>query len=284
MTGGREPNMTVNPDEVTAVGAAVQAAIIKGDINDVLLLDVTSLSLGLETQGGVMTKVVERNTTIPVLRTEIFSTGEDNQPAVDVVVLQGERERASDNRVLGRFRLENVRHAPRGMAQIEVTFDIDANGIVHVSARDKDTGAEQEITISDSSNLNQQEIERMVADAEVHHSEDAALRAQVDARNELDTVAYEVGQTLEEDAGTAPHRERSLAKSLLKDARRALEEQPDVNRLRALTTELHQVLQSLTASASAGAAAEASADSSTASSQETGGDADDAISAKFTAH
>ena len=128
---GKEPNKSVNPDEVVAVGAAVQAAIIKGDVNDVLLHDVTSLSLGLETQGGVMTKVVERNTAIPVVRTEIFSTGEDNQPAVDVVVLQGERERASDNRVLGRFRLENVRPAPRGMAQIEVTFDIDANGIVH---------------------------------------------------------------------------------------------------------------------------------------------------------
>jgi len=284
MTGGREPNMTVNPDEVVAIGAAVQAAIIKGDVNDVLLHDVTSLSLGLETQGGVMTKVVERNTAIPVVRIEIFSTGEDNQPAVDVVVLQGERERASDNRVLGRFRLENVRPAPRGMAQIEVTFDIDANGIVHVSARDKDTGAEQEITISDSSNLNQQEIERMVADAEAHHSEDAALRAQVDARNELDTVAHEVGQTLEEYGGTAPHRERSLAKSLLKDARTALEEHADVNRLRALTTELHQVSQSLTASASAGAAAEASADRSATSSQETDGDANDAINAKFISH
>jgi molecular chaperone DnaK len=200
------------------------------------------------------------------------------------VVLQGERERASDNRVLGRFRLENVRPAPRGMAQIEVTFDIDANGIVHVSARDKDTGAEQEITISDSSNLNQQEIERMVADAEAHHSEDAALRAQVDARNELDTVAYEVGQTLEEYGGTAPHRERSLAKSLLKDARTALEEHADVNRLRALTTELHQVSQSLTASASAGAAAEASADRSATSSRETDGDANDAINAKFISH
>ena len=169
------------------------------------------------------------------------------------------------------------------MAQIEVTFDIDANGIVHVSARDKDTGAEQEITISDTSNLNQQEIERMVADAEMHHGEDAALRAQVDARNELDTVAYEVGQTLEENAGTAPHRERGLAKSLLKDARTALEEQADVNRLRALTTELLQVLQPLTASASA-AAVEPSADPSATSSRETGGDADDAINAKFTTH
>ena len=281
-TGGREPNMTVNPDEVVAIGAAVQAAIIKGDVNDVLLLDVTSLSLGLETQGGVMTKVVERNTTIPVLRTEIFSTGEDNQPAVDVVVLQGERERASDNRVLGRFRLENVRPAPRGMAQIEVTFDIDANGIVHVSARDKDTGAEQEITISDTSNLDQREIERMVADAELHHSEDAALRAQVDARNELDTVAYEVGQTLEENAATVPHRERGLAKSLVKEARTALEEQADLSRLRALSTELRQVLQALTASASEDATAGASADPSATSSRETSGDSDDVIDAEIT--
>ncbi len=143
MSGGREPNMTVNPDEVVAIGAAVQAAIIKGEVKDVLLLDVTPLSLGLETLGGVMTKVIERNTTIPARRTEIFSTAEDNQSAVDVVVLQGERERASDNRVLGRFRLENIRPAPRGVPQVEVTFDIDANGILHVSARDKDTGAEQ---------------------------------------------------------------------------------------------------------------------------------------------
>ena len=168
------------------------------------MLDVTPLSLGLETLGGVMTKVIERNTTIPARRTEIFSTAEDNQSAVDVVVLQGERERASDNRVLGRFRLENIRPAPRGVPQIEVTFDIDANGILHVSARDKDTGAEQRITISETSNLNQSEIERMVADAEAHRSEDAALRAQVDARNELDTVAYQVRRTLEDNAGAIP--------------------------------------------------------------------------------
>jgi molecular chaperone DnaK len=230
-----------------------------------------------------MTKVVERNTTIPVLRTEIFSTGEDNQPAVDVVVLQGERERASDNRVLGRFRLENVRPAPRGMAQIEVTFDIDANGIVHVSARDKDTGAEQEITISDTSNLDQREIERMVADAELHHSEDAALRAQVDARNELDTVAYEVGQTLEENAATVPHRERGLAKSLVKEARTALEERADLSRLRALTTELRQVLQSLTARICRCSRLGLPRSSAT-SSRETSGDADDVINAKFTTH
>ncbi len=151
LTGGKDPNMTVNPDEVVAVGAAIQAAIIKGEVKDVLLLDVTPLSLGVETLGGVMTKVIERNTTIPARRTEVFSTAEDNQPAVDIVVLQGERERAADNRVLGRFRLEGIRPAPRGVPQVEVTFEIDANGILHVSARDKDTGAEQSITISESS-------------------------------------------------------------------------------------------------------------------------------------
>src|SRR6201996_7388445 len=192
LTGGKDPNMTVNPDEVVAVGAAVQAAIIKGEVKDVLLLDVTPLSLGLETMGGVMTKIIERNTTIPARRTETFSTAEDNQPAVDVVVLQGERERAADNRVLARFRLENIPPAPRGVPQIEVTFDIDANGILHVSARDKQTGTEQRVTISDTSNLDHAEIERMVREAEAHRGEDAQLRALVDARNELDSIAHAV--------------------------------------------------------------------------------------------
>ena len=284
MSGGREPNMTVNPDEVVAIGAAVQAAIIKGEVKDVLLLDVTPLSLGLETLGGVMTKVIERNTTIPARRTEIFSTAEDNQSAVDVVVLQGERERASDNRVLGRFRLENIRPAPRGVPQIEVTFDIDANGILHVSARDKDTGAEQRITISETSNLNQAEIQRMVSDAEAHRSEDAALRAQVDARNELDTVAYQVRRTLEDNAGAIPEHERARAELLLNDARTALEEQADIDRLRALTGEMHQLLQSLAASAQAGGTAGASAGSAEGSPRESGGDdSDDVIDAEFTA-
>jgi molecular chaperone DnaK len=282
MTGGREPNMTANPDEVVAIGAAVQAAIIKGDVQDVLLRDVIPLSLGVETLGGVMTRVIERNTTIPVRRTEIFSTGEDNQSAVDVGVLQGERDRASDNRVLGRFRLENVRPAPRGVPRIEVTLDVDANGILHVSARDEDTGAEHEITISETTNLDNAEIERMVADAEDHHIEDAALRAQVDARNELDTAAYEVVRALEENAATVSHRERGRAESLLNDARTALEEQADINRLRALTAELHQVLQPLTASESAGATAGASTDLSETPSRETGGDSDDVIDAGFT--
>jgi len=282
MTGGREPNMTVNPDEVVAIGAAIQAAIIKGEVKDVLLLDVIPLSLGLETLGGVMTKVIERNTTIPARRTEIFSTAEDNQSAVDVVVLQGERERASDNRVLGRFRLEDIRPAPRGVPQIEVTFDIDANGILHVAARDKDTSAEQQITISETSNLNQAEIQRMVKDAEAHRSEDAALRTQVDARNELDTVAYQVQRTLDDNAGAIPEHERARADLLLNDARTALEEQADIDRLRALTGELHQMLQSLASAARAGATAGAAAGSSERSTGQSGDDSDDVIDAEFT--
>ena len=174
LTGGKDPNMTVNPDEVVAVGAAIQSAIIKGDVKDVLLLDVTPLSLGVETMGGVMTKVIERNTTIPARRAETFSTADDNQSAVDIVVLQGERERAADNRVLGRFRLEGIRPAPRGEPQVEVTFEIDANGILHVSAKDKDTGAEQSITISETTNLDKAEVERMVADADRYRAEDAS--------------------------------------------------------------------------------------------------------------
>jgi len=282
MAGGREPNMTVNPDEVVAIGAAVQAAIIKGEVQDVLLLDVSPLSLGLETIGGVMTTVIERNTTIPARRTEIFSTAENNQSAVDVVVLQGERERASDNRVLGRFRLADIRSAQRGVPQVEVTFDVDANGILHVSARDKDTGAEQEITISDTSNLDQSQIERMVADAETHHNEDTALRAQVDARNELDVVAYEVGRTLRENADTVPHNERGRIESLLKDARTALEDQADLNALRALIAELHQALQSLAASAPAGTTAGASAGHAETSTRESDDDSGDVIDAEST--
>ena len=225
LTGGKDPNMTVNPDEVVALGAAVQAAVIKGDVQDVLLLDVTPLSLGIETLGGVMTKVIERNTTIPARRTEVFSTAEDNQSAVDVVVLQGERERAADNRVLGRFRLENIRPAPRGEPQIEVTYDIDANGILNVSARDKDTGAEQRITISESSNLDKSEIERMVADAEANRAEDRQLRELTDARNELDSAAYQVERRLSELGQAVPVHEKARAETLVADARQAIADQ-----------------------------------------------------------
>jgi molecular chaperone DnaK len=291
MTGGKEPNMTVNPDEVVAVGAAIQAAIIKGEVKDVLLLDVTPLSLGLETLGGVMTKVIERNTTIPARRTEVFSTAEDNQSAVDVVVLQGERERAADNRVLARFRLENIRPAPRGVPQVEVTFDIDANGILHVSARDKDTGAEQKVTISETSNLDKSEIERMVSDAEAHRSEDAALRELVDARNELDSVAYQVERSLKELGDAVPEHERARAGLLLNDARAAVkEDSPPIERLRSLTAELHQLNQSLAASARSSASTPPPSGSGSGDGDGDGDgqgsrdDADDVIDAEFTSN
>jgi molecular chaperone DnaK len=248
LTGGKDPNMTVNPDEVVALGAAVQAAVLKGEVKDVLLLDVTPLSLGIETLGGVMTKVIERNTTIPARRTEVFSTAEDNQSAVDVVILQGERERSADNRVLGRFRLENIRPAPRGMPQIEVTFDIDANGILNVSARDKDTGTEQRITISESSNLDQSEVERMVADAERNRDEDRRLREVTDARNELDAATYQVEHILAERGDSLPVHEKARAENLAADARQALKQDTPVDRLRTMTAELQQVYQILGAS------------------------------------
>lgn len=247
LTGGKEPNMSVNPDEVVALGAAIQAGVLKGEVKDVLLLDVTPLSLGVETRGGVMTKIIERNTTIPVRRSETFSTAEDNQPAVDIVVLQGERELAADNRVLGRFQLTDIRPAPRGEPQVEVTFDIDANGILNVTARDRDTGKEQGITISESSNLDRSEVERMVQEAERNQGQDQALREAIDARNELDAVAYQVEKRLTELGDTAPAHEKARAEMLVSDARAAVKEEADVERVRPLTSELQQLLAGLAA-------------------------------------
>ncbi|MBD3145904.1 molecular chaperone DnaK [Microbispora bryophytorum] len=279
---GKEPNMTVNPDEVVAVGAAVQAAIIKGELKDVVLLDVTPLSLGVETLGGVMTKIIERNTTIPARRTETFSTAEDNQSAVDIVILQGERERAADNRVLGRFRLENIRPAPRGVPQIEVTFDIDANGILNVSAKDKDTGAEQRITISESSNLDKSEIDRMIADAERHRNEDAQLRAAIDARNELDSAAHQVERRLSELGDAVPVHEKARAEQLIMEARQAIKEEVPVDRLRSLTAELQQVYHGLGVAASA-AQAQAQGPTQAGPGQAAAGPSDeDVIDAEFT--
>ena len=287
LTGGKDPNMTVNPDEVVALGAAVQAAVIKGEVKDVLLLDVTPLSLGIETLGGVMTKVIERNTTIPARRAEVFSTAEDNQPAVDVVVLQGERERSADNRILGRFRLENIRPAARGTPQIEVTFDIDANGILNVSARDKDTGTEQRITISESSNLDQAEVERMVSDAERNRAEDQRLRELTDARNALDTAAYQVERLLQEHADSVAVHEKARAETLVADARQALKEEPPLDRLRGLTAELQQVYHGLGAAASAASGASDRLDQQPGAPQPgapQGDDSDDVIDAEFTTH
>jgi molecular chaperone DnaK len=249
LTGGKEPNMTVNPDEVVALGAAVQAAILKGEVADVLLLDVIPLSLGVETLGGVMTKVIERNTTIPARRTEVFSTAEDNQAAVDVVVLQGEREMAGDNRQLGRFRLEGIRSAARGIPQIEVTFDVDANGILNVSARDKDTGKEQKVTISGSTSLDKADVERMVKDAETHAAEDRARRQEVDLRNHADTLAYQVERLLSEKGEAVPLHEKARAEQLVSDVRTALKESATVERFRALSSDLEQMLHMLESSA-----------------------------------
>jgi molecular chaperone DnaK len=277
LTGGKDPNMTVNPDEVVAVGAAIQASVIKGEMRDVVLLDVTPLSLGIETLGGVMTKVIERNTTIPTRRTEVFSTAEDNQGAVDVVILQGERERAADNRVLGRFRLEGIRPAPRGEPQVEVTFDIDANGILNVSARDKDTSAEQRITISESSNLDKAEVDRMVSDAERNRREDQRLRELTDARNELDSSAYLVERRLRDlGDGVAVH-EKARAEQLVTDAREAFRQEAPLDRLRSLTSELQQVYHGLGNAAPAGQAPGGSGNG-----DDTSGGDDDVIDAEFT--
>src|SRR5690348_1089103 len=282
LTGGKDPNQTVNPDEVVALGAAAQAGVIKGEVEDVVLLDVTPLSLGLETLGGVMTKIIERNTTIPARRTEVFSTAEDNQTAVDVVVLQGERERAADNRVLARFRLENIRPAPRGVPQIEVTFDIDANGILHVSARDKDTGAEQKVTISETSNLDQSEIERMIKDAEQHRSEDRRLRELTDARNELDTAAYQVEHLLAERGDSVPVHQKARADTLAADARQALkDDSTTLDRLRSLTAELRQVYQELLSAGSPPPGGQAGPAPGGGGDGGSGGD-DDVIDAEFT--
>ena len=199
-----------------------------------------------------MTKIIERNTTIPARRSEVFSTAEDNQRAVDVVVLQGERERATDNRVLGRFRLEDIRPAPRGQAQVEVTFDIDANGILNVTARDKDTGKEQSITISEQSNLDQSEVDRMLAEAEQHRREDEELRKAVDARNALDSAAYQVERRLAELGDSAPPHERARAEMLIADARQAVKEEAPLDRVQSLTSELQQLQYGLQPARSGG--------------------------------
>jgi molecular chaperone DnaK len=219
---GKEPNKTVNPDEVVAIGAAIQAGVLRGEVKDVLLLDVTPLSLGIETKGGVMTKLIERNTTIPTKRTEVFTTAEDMQPSVEIHVLQGEREMASYNKTLGKFQLVDLPPAPRGVPQIEVTFDIDANGIVHVSAKDRGTNKEQSMTITGQSSLGKDDISRMVKDAEAHAEEDRKRRDEAEVRNQADTLVYSTEKVLREQGDKVNPTERSAVETPLSELKAAL--------------------------------------------------------------
>jgi molecular chaperone DnaK len=255
LTGGKEPHQGVNPDEVVAVGAAIQGGVLAGEVQNVVLLDVTPLSLGVETMGGIMAKIIERNTTIPVRRSQTFSTAEDNQPAVDIQVLQGEREMAKDNRSLGQFKLAGLPMAPRGIPQIEVTFDIDANGILKVGARDKGTGKEQTITISGSTSLEQAEIDRMVRDAQANATEDKRRKQEVEARNEADTLAYRVNRQLKEVGDNVPVHEKARLEDLLAKLQKALQENASIEQIRSLTSDLQQAAHALTQAAQQSAAA-----------------------------
>jgi len=223
--GGKDPNQGVNPDEVVAIGAAIQGAVLQGDVNDVLLLDVTPLTLGIETAGGVSTPMIERNTTIPTKKSQVFSTAADNQPAVDIVVLQGERAMSHDNKTLGTFKLDGIRPAPRGTPQIEVTFDIDANGILNVTAKDKDTGKDQKITISGSSSMDEEEVERLKKEAEKFADQDKEKKESVQVRNELDSLVYQCEKQVSDLGDKAPEDLKNNVDSMLSDAKKVLDDQ-----------------------------------------------------------
>jgi molecular chaperone DnaK len=276
---GKEPNKTVNPDEVVAVGAAIQAGVLRGDVKDVLLLDVTPLSLGIETKGGVMTKLIERNTTIPTKRTEVFTTAEDMQPSVEIHVLQGEREMASYNKTLGKFQLVDLPPAPRGVPQIEVTFDIDANGIVHVSAKDRATNKEQSMTITGQSTLPKEDIDRMVKDAEAHAEEDRRRREEAEIRNNADSLVYQTEKVLREQGDKVTADEKAAVEGPLDDLKKALEGN-DAPAIRSATEALMSASQAFSQKLYEAAARDANAAGSSASGQTGGGD-DDIVDAEI---
>ena len=263
---GKEPNKSVNPDEVVAVGAAVQAGVLRGDVKDVLLLDVTPLSLGIETRGGVMTKLIERNTTIPTRRTEVFTTAEDMQPSVEIHVLQGEREMANYNKTLGKFQLVDLPPAPRGVPQIEVTFDIDANGIVHVSAKDRATNKEQSMTISGQSTLPKDDIDRMVRDAEAHAEEDRKRRDEAETRNNADTLVYQTEKVLREQGDTVSAEERDAVEQPLADLKKALDGD-DIAAIKSASETLMSASQAFSQKLYEAAARDANATGTSASGQ-----------------